>query len=1277
MNTTTTAIEVTNLAKAYKDVAVLDDVSFTVERGTVFALLGANGSGKTTTINILTTLIAADGGTASVAGFDVVTQAPKVREHISVTGQFAAVDDVLTAVENLVLIGRLRHVADPRRTAAALIDTFDLSDAADRRVQHVLRRDAPPAGHRHEPHRRRTGHLLRRADDRARPQEPHRHVGDHPSARRPGHHDLPDDPVPRRSRPARRRHRHPPRRTDRRPRHPRRAQGRRAHRVRRTRALFIEAFHPGLAVYNLPSVKRVIGPLDVDAMTTALNTVVRRHEPLRTNFELFDGEWAQVVVPPTPVSLPVDDLRDVPADRRDEVAAAAVAAEVRRPFDLRSDLKLRARLLRTDDEIHVLVVTVHHIAADGSSMVTMSTEVAACYEAAVLGTEPQVAPLPVRYTDVSVWQSEQLATGELATQLDRWRQRLAGPLPVLELPTDRPRPPTFASEAGSVDVELTGALATEVRAAARRAGVTPFMFLLGSYAATLARWTGADDLVIGTATANRRPETAHLVGLFASTVPLRLRIDRHAPLRDLLHEVRRVTMAAFADQDVPFDRIVQAVNPTRDLSRSPIFQTMFVLNNMTPAVNRPVAGIVVEDVAVSAAAVEVDVSVVLDESSNGFVGRVDFSAALFDAATVERFVQSWRELLVGAVCGDQVAIATLPVVPVADRALLTTAWNDTTTALPPYARADAWFAAQAAATPDSVAVTDGTTTLTYGELDEASNRVANHLASLGVVPGTFVGIAVQRSAAMVVVVLGVLKAGAAYVPLDPAFPDERLAFMVADSGVTLIVTSGEGVAARFAGSGPHGSVRTVDLVADGAALAAAAGGAPPAVPGDDAVAYVIYTSGSTGMPKGVVVGQRGLVNFLGSMQANPGMVADDVLVAVTTLSFDISVLELLLPLVTGASVVVATPEEAMDGRLLAALIERSGATVVQATPTTWSMLFELGWDGHAGLTALCGGEAMSPTLASRLVASCGRVWNMFGPTETTIWSTVFLVGPAATGATAAVPIGRPIGNSVCRVLDAESQLVPIGVPGELFIGGLGLAHGYLHRPELTAERFVADPFGPGRLYRTGDVVRWRRDGVLEFLGRVDHQVKVRGYRIELGEVEAVLRSHPAVVEAVVVADGSESTSRLVGYVTAGEGGVTADELRALARDRLPGYMVPSTFVTLDAFPTTPNRKIDRHALPSAEGVDGSAKARLDAVGRPLPQRGLGEHAEARDAVEERLTRSVRHGARSPGRRAARQLLRPRWLLAARRPPVRLDRAGDRSADPGRHAVRGADRRDAG
>ncbi len=950
------------------------------------------------------------------------------------------------------------------------------------------------------------------------------------------------------------------------------------------RLLFIEDFMPGTALHNVPIALRLVGRLDVGALDAALTGIVQRHEVLRTNYALVEGQYVQRIAPAGPVAVTVVDLRDVEPDAGAAVLDREMRSEAARPFDLSSDLTVRGRLFRTADDAHVLVLTMHHIASDGWSVARLADELVEIYTADVHGRAPQLPELPIQYADYAAWHRAAWEDDDGSEGMAYWTGILAGELPILDLPTDHPRPPVQSYRGGEVRFEFDAELMAAVTAFSRRAGVTPFVTLIASYAAVLARFSGQDEVVIGTASANRGPrETTNLIGLFVNTLPIRIRIDRGASFAALVEEVRRQWLGALAHQDVPFERVVEAVRPTRDVSRAPIFQTMFVFQNMAlPDLRLP--GIVVEPLSITTGAYHLDLGVQLVPGPAGVSGSVEFNADVFVVGSVERLVGAWGVLLAAGVGDGSLGVGVLPLVAGGDRELLLSGGGLGGVVVPGWLRVDEWFASVVGSCGGAVAVSCGGEVLSYEGLDVLSNRLARVLVGLGVGPGSCVGVAVERSVGMVVALLGVLKAGAAYVPLDPGFPGERLAFMVADSGVGVVVTSGVVAAGVFDGSlFDVSGLRFVDLDRDAGVIGGMDGSSLGVVGGE--VAYVIYTSGSTGVPKGVVVGHRGVINFLASMQVEPGLSVGDVLVAVTTLSFDISVLEVFLPLVSGASVVVAPGEVVGDGRLLAGLIESSGASVVQATPTTWSMLLESGWVGSPGLKVLCGGEAMSRGLADRLVGCCGSVWNMFGPTETTIWSTVFEVSPGGVGL---VPIGRPIANTVCRVLDSAGELVPVGVPGELFIGGAGVALGYLGRDELTAERFVPDRFGSGgRLYRTGDLVRWRGDRCLEFLGRLDHQVKVRGYRIELGEVESVLRACPGVVEAVVVADGVAASARLVAYLTVldGAGGVDVGMLREWVGSRLPGYMVPSVFITLDHFPMTPNRKIDRNALPAVGGVE--------------------------------------------------------------------------------------------
>jgi amino acid adenylation domain-containing protein len=972
------------------------------------------------------------------------------------------------------------------------------------------------------------------------------------------------------------------------------------------RLLFLDEFFPGLAVYNLPVALRLEGTFDRGAWTSSLSEIVRRHEILRTNYESVDGVYVQQIEPPSPVAVRYEDLRELPRADLDETIEREVAAEVATPFDLAHDLKLRAAVFQVGDDVHVVVLTMHHIASDGWSVLRTIGELITLYRASVSGGVAAVPEPTIQYADYAAWQRDRLQSPALQRQLAYWTEQLAGDLPVLELPTDRPRPTPRSYRSDVHLFEVPGDLAGAIRAHSRTVGATPFMTLLAAYAATLARYTGQRDVIIGTANANRqRPELTDLIGLFVNTLALRVVVDPDAPFDELLGRVRRVALDANRNQDVPFDRIVEAVRPPRDVSRSPIYQTMFTLHNMRP-VEVQLPGVEVEALPVSTGELDVDLSIELTDvggaTGGAMQGMLRFNADLFDPASVERLVGSWLSLLASVVTDGSVPVGSVDLVGDGDVESVER-WNATEVDLGVEGglRVEELFAAQVRRSPDAVAVAAGETECSFVELDAASNRLAHRLLSAGVAPGDVVGVGVDRSVSMVVALLAVMKTGAAYVPLDPGFPAQRLSFMVSDAGVSVVVTSGSALLDRLGADDAAivEGLSVIDVLADADEIdaesadpvkIAGSGGADRTGLDPSGLAYLIYTSGSTGVPKGVQIEHRNVVNFLLSMREQPGLSADDVLLAVTTLSFDISVLEIFLPLVTGARLVLARTDDSIDGSRLARLITTSQATVMQATPTTWSMLIEAGWDGEASLKVLCGGEAMSRWLADELVSRCGELWNMFGPTETTIWSTLMRIQPDDAGT---VPIGAPIANTVCRILDHNGVRQPVGVPGELHIGGAGVARGYLDRPELTAERFIADPYSDdpeARLYRTGDLARWRNDGLIDFAGRLDHQVKVRGHRIELGEIETALRDRDDIGDAVVIVrEDQPGDQRITAYLTAattttgeGDAAPTPDtgELRRYLAGTLPAYMIPSTFVTLDEFPLTPNRKIDRNVLPA-------------------------------------------------------------------------------------------------
>ncbi|HEX6863954.1 MAG TPA: amino acid adenylation domain-containing protein, partial [Thermoanaerobaculia bacterium] len=896
------------------------------------------------------------------------------------------------------------------------------------------------------------------------------------------------------------------------------------------RIWFLDRLQPGGAVYNIPFAMQLRGALRPGALAATFREIARRHEALRTGFEEAEGRPFQVISGMTELELemPVIDLSGLPEEARQPELERLAHEEAARPFDLRRPPLLRVRTIRLSAAEHALLATIHHIVSDGWSGGVLVNEVAALYAAFAEGRPSPLPDLPLQYADFAVWQRGWLAGEVLEQELAHWRGALAGASMVLDMPADHPRLPVQRHRGRILRLALPAALAGPVRALALGEGATFFMALLGGFATLLHRYSGQEDFLVGTPVAGRgRKEIEPLIGCFVNTLALRARLDGRPSFRDLVGRLRSVTLDAFAHQDLPFERLVEELHLERDLSRSPLFQVMFVLQN-APQGAMELPGVTLEPIPVSSGTARFDLTLALVESDGDIEGVLEYDADLFEEATAQRLAAHLQALLEAASSQPEVPVSELAFLGEAERRQLLEAGDGPRLELPELPEDDtvvSLFQRQVRRAPGAPAVTQGAQRLTYAELDERSDRLAARLRSQGVGPESLVGIALERTPDMVVAVLGVLKSGGAYVPLDPSHPRERLALILEAARPQVLLTEISPL--------PEGGV---DPVAGDA--------------GD--LAYVIFTSGSTGKPKGVQVPQRALVSFLLSMSREPGLTERDVLLAVTTLSFDIAGLELLLPLVVGARVEIASREDAADGLRLRRLLAK--ATVLQATPATWRMLLDAGWEGDPRLKALCGGEALPADLAARLLPRVGSLWNMYGPTETTIWSATRRV----TGNDVAV--GGAIANTRLYVLDRRAGPVPLGVPGELCIGGAGLARGYLGAPELTAERFVPDPFAgePGaRMYRTGDLVRWRDEGRIEFLGRIDFQVKLRGFRIELGEIETALCSHDGVRQAAAGLRGDRLVAWLVMEDETGE--VDLDGLRDFLRARLPEYMVPSSF----------------------------------------------------------------------------------------------------------------------
>lgn len=944
------------------------------------------------------------------------------------------------------------------------------------------------------------------------------------------------------------------------------------------RMWILEQMVPGTAANNLPIPLRLHGPLDRAALERSLAEIVARHETLRTGLVMEDGALVQLVSPHVPLPLSYADLSHVSASEREARAHEDLTREIRVPFDLRRGPLFRARLLKLDEGEHLLVITLHHIAADGWSFGVLLRELGVHYEAFAAGRPTPLPELPLQYGDFAAWQRERLRGEALARQLEYWKEAHAGELPVLAFPTDHPRPPHQSFRGGIVEHLLPMDAVAGLRTLAAAEGATDYMSFLAVYVALLHRHTGQADFVIGSPIANRnRVELESLIGLFINTLPLRLRLDPAAGFRALLRHVREATLDALANGEVPFERVVDALRIPRDPSRNPLFQTVFICGR---AFIRPpqVPGLEITKFRLDRGGSAFDLSFWLVDDDTSVRASFEYDAALFEATALRHALGHYARLLEAAALRPDEPVGALPLLSQEERHLVEVEWNRTEEPAPnePVTRS---FEHQARQTPENEALSAGGQVWTYRQLNARANRLARRLRALGVGRDHLVGLCSDRGLDMVAGALGIMKAGAAYVPIDPDYPRERISYMLGDSGARLLVTE-EQLLPAF--EDWHG--KTLCLDHDRSLIESEDPEDLAEAPSPNDLAYVIYTSGSTGRPKGVQIEHAALANFLASMAVRPGIAASDVLLAVTTLSFDIAGLELYLPLVRGARIVLASRDEAADPLRLAGLLERSGATVMQATPATWRMLLDAGWAGSQRLRVLCGGEALPVDLGDALVECCAELWNLYGPTETTIWSTVAHVTSCGQPA----PVGRPIANTSVYILDGLGQSVPVGTTGEIWIGGLGVARGYLGRAELTAERFVADPFAgrPGaRMYRTGDLGRFRPDGVIECLGRADTQVKVRGHRIELGEIETVLQSHPGVLQAVVVArNDAPGQTRLVAYVVPNGGDVAAPELRKLVRRTLPDYMVPSVYVRLDAVPRTPNGKIDRKALPPPEPV---------------------------------------------------------------------------------------------
>jgi len=953
---------------------------------------------------------------------------------------------------------------------------------------------------------------------------------------------------------------------------------------------------PNSSAYSVRVARRLRGRLDEDALRSAVDLVVERHAALRTIFSARDGNPVQRIGAPRPAPFETVDLETLAADAREAAALQRLQAFASWPFDLGRDVLLRALLVRLASDDHIFLMVSHHIVADGASVNVLLRDVAELYAAQEADRASALPPLPIEFTDYAVWQRDRLAGPRLGALKAFWDAELAERPAAPALPLDRPRGllPSFVG--AHQTALLPHALLDDLRGLARSADVTLYTVLLAAYATLLHRYTGQTDIIVGSPVAGRqRPELESVVGYFVNTLPLRARFESDPRFADVLAAIRKTTLGALEHQDAPFDVLQNAGAGT---SGAAPYQTMFILQNALSA-EAKLGSLTATPVGFESGVAKLDLTVSVTELNGALRVSFEYRTDLFEAATIERLLSHFRTLLEGIAADPARRVSALPLVTEDERRRLVSTWNATAADYRRDATLPELVSAQVAARPHACAVIAEDRSLSYSELGTQAAAFSRRLRAAGVRPGTFVGVCLERSSEMLVALLGVLEAGGAYVPLDPAFPPARLAFMLDDCRAAVIVTQGslrtfvDGIVreASDAAADYAPGVSCIDEP-DETPVAAADPQTQPERGAATDIAYLLYTSGTTGRPKGVAVTHRSGINFLSSMAREPGLGADDTLLAVTTLSFDIAGLELWLPLVVGARVALAPREASMDGHRLAELLSSSRATMLQATPTTWRLLLAARWQGDQNLVMLCGGEALPPDLASELLPRGRALWNMYGPTETTIWSALQRVSLGDP-----ISLGAPIANTQLYVLEPGGDVAPLGVAGELCIGGDGVSNGYLHLPELTAERFIADPFraeSGAHLYRTGDRVRRYANGRLEYLGRLDDQVKLRGFRIELAEIEAALRAHPRVATAAAAlhSDGSGEPS-LVGYYVlqpsthAGDGSEAIEPamLREHLRTLLPGYMLPTFLVQLDALPLTPSGKIDRAALPAPESND--------------------------------------------------------------------------------------------
>jgi amino acid adenylation domain-containing protein len=942
------------------------------------------------------------------------------------------------------------------------------------------------------------------------------------------------------------------------------------------RLWFLDQLDPDSPMYNIPVALHVRGGLDVPVLERSLNEMVRRHEILRTTFRSEMGKPVQVIGPPTPVDVALVDLSGEDGEDRDSRVHAFARQEAEKSFDLERGPLLRIRIVRLDRDEHVLVLTMHHIIADEWSALVFVRELSSLYQQIREGHAPSLPPLPIQYADYAHWQREYLSNGVYEKQVAYWREQLRSAPPILDFPTDKTRPSVQQFRGARLSMEIGEDLREAVVDLSAQEGVTLFMTLLAAFQSLLHRYTSQNDILVGSPIANRtQTATESLIGFFVNTLVLRADFSGNGTFRDIVRQAREVCLAAYAHQDVPFEKLVEELQPERDQSHSPLFQVAFAYQPQ-PLTAKSVGDLSLTPLEADTATSKFDLTLTVHSKEDGFVVSLEYNTDLFAEGSARRLLRHYESLLKSAVSDPDQRVSRLELLSEEEREAMLVTWNDTTGPYPDTVCVHEKFEQVVEHYPDVLAVMAGSASLTYAELDRRSNQLSRYLMGMGVGPEMFVGICMERSLEMVVGLMGILKAGAGFVPLDPTYPAERLEFMIQDSGVSVLITQRE-LCDRLE---PY-DTRLIPLDGEWETIAREENTPPPVNTIPSNLAYAIYTSGSTGKPKGTLLHHQGLCNLATAQIQAFGVGPASRILQFSSLSFDASVWETVMALLSGATLVMADREMLATGQGVLNTLRGNHISTVTLPPSVLAVVPEEPLPELR--TLITAGEKCTPDLVERW-GEGRRFFNAYGPTETTVCASMIQVeeqyeeGP---------PIGRPILNTRIYLLDSDLEPVPIGVAGELHVGGVGLARGYLGRADLTAEKFIPDSFSGAlgaRLYKTGDLARYLPDGNVEFLGRIDDQVKVRGFRIELGEIEAVLGLHPAILDVVVVVRGDiAGDKRVVAYlIPRTEQSPVTNELRKFVREQLPEFMVPSNFVFLDAMPLMPNGKIDRRALPIPE-----------------------------------------------------------------------------------------------